>query len=85
MCLQCFLWVLVLPQHVRYMSKQTLLISSAGLFPVPCCITPEETGLAAAGGMSAFQAGCFMPQRFPFLLVLLMPAFAKLEWANTCC
>lgn len=65
------------------MPKQTVLISSAGLFPLPCCITAEETGLAAAEGMSAFQAGCFMPQRFPFLM-FLMPTFAKLEWANTC-
>lgn len=56
-----------------------------GVFPCLVASLQKETGLAAAAGrVSAFRAGCFMPQRFPFL-IFLMPTFAKLEWANTCC
>lgn len=66
------------------MPKQTLCISSLGLFfPALLHHSRRRRGLDAAGRRSAVQAACSMPQRFPFLM-FLMPTFAKLEQANTC-
>lgn len=55
------------------MPKQTLFLSSTGLYSLPCCITVKEMDLDAAGRI---PAACSMLQRF----LLSYASTAKLEW-----